>query len=154
MKQVTIFTDGSCIKNGAPDACGGYAAILTYGSHRKEIYGGDVGTTNNRMELTAVIRAIEQLTAPCEVIIASDSAYVGRTIEKLNSYQESGWLYVSGKPVANSDLVQLLYNAKKKGNHVFKFQYIKAHSGNPENERCDTLAQTQARALQKVQVIK
>jgi ribonuclease HI len=134
LKSVEIFTDGAC--SGNPGA-GGYGAILRYKSAVKEISGGDAHTTNNRMELLAVIEALSLLKEPCEVTLTTDSKYVADAIEKgwLRSWVLHGWK--NGK-VKNIDLWQRLLPLLD--THSVKFVWVKGHNGHPENERCDQLA--------------
>lgn len=134
MKSVEIFTDGAC--SGNPGA-GGYGAILRYKGVTKEISGGDSNTTNNRMELLAVIEALSLLKEPCEVTLTTDSQYVVNAIEKgwLKSWILSGWK--KGK-VKNIDLWQKLLPLLEK--HQVQFVWVKGHNGHSENERCDQLA--------------
>lgn len=134
MKSVEIFTDGSC--SGNPGA-GGYGAILRYGSAEKEISGNERHTTNNRMELLAVIESLSTLKEPCNVTVTTDSSYVVNAIEKgwLRSWVLSGWK--KGK-VKNIDLWQRLLPLLDK--HSVKFIWVRGHDGHPENERCDRLA--------------
>lgn len=136
MKKVTIYTDGACTGNPGP---GGYGAVLIYGGHRKEIFGGELATTNNRMELMGVIKALEKLKEPCEVDVYSDSRYVVDAIEKkwAESWRINGWRRKKGRAL-NPDLWEILLNLLK--NHKAKFHWVKGHAGNPENERCDYLA--------------
>lgn len=134
MKSVEIFTDGAC--SGNPGA-GGYGAILRYKGVTKEISGGNSNTTNNRMELLAVIEALSLLKEPCEVTLTTDSQYVVNAIEKgwLKSWILSGWK--KGK-VKNIDLWQKLLPLLEK--HQVQFVWVKGHNGHSENERCDQLA--------------
>lgn len=134
LKSVEIFTDGAC--SGNPGA-GGYGAILRYKGVTKEISGGDSNTTNNRMELLAVIEALSLLKEPCEVTLTTDSQYVVNAIEKgwLKSWILSGWK--KGK-VKNIDLWQRLLPLLE--THQVQFVWVKGHNGHPENERCDQLA--------------
>lgn len=134
LKSVEIFTDGAC--SGNPGA-GGYGAILRYKGVTKEISGGNSNTTNNRMELLAVIEALSLLKEPCEVTLTTDSQYVVNAIEKgwLKSWILSGWK--KGK-VKNIDLWQKLLPLLEK--HQVQFVWVKGHNGHSENERCDQLA--------------
>ena len=132
--QVTAYTDGSCKGNPGP---GGYAVILTFGDREKIIRGGVAETTNNRMELTAVIEAVKALRKPCELTIVTDSKYVMMTKEKWRKMQ-------SRTHVPNWDLWQCLLDESKKGNHILHFQHIAGHSGHTYNERCDKIAKEQA----------
>ena len=136
-KRVEIFTDGACSGNPGP---GGYGAILKYGEHIKELSGGEEQTTNNRMELTAVITALEALKEPCLVILTTDSKYVVDGIEKgwAKSWRENGWKKKDKKPALNPDLWGKLLDLLEI--HEVKFNWVKGHAGHPENERCDELA--------------
>ncbi|HZK75750.1 MAG TPA: ribonuclease HI [Candidatus Kapabacteria bacterium] len=136
--HVTIYTDGACSGNPGP---GGYGAILIDASgRRRELSGGFRNTTNNRMELLAVISALEALKRPCDVTLVSDSEYVINAITKgwLASWQRKGWRKADKKPVMNIDLWQRLLPKLKE--HNIEFRWTKGHAGNPENERCDELA--------------
>ncbi|MBR6695387.1 MAG: ribonuclease HI [Oscillospiraceae bacterium] len=136
-KRVEIFTDGACSGNPGP---GGYGAILKYGEHIKELSGGEEQTTNNRMELTAVITALEALKEPCLVILTTDSKYVVDGLEKgwAKSWRENGWKKKDKKPALNPDLWGRLLDLLEV--HEVKFNWVKGHAGHPENERCDELA--------------
>lgn len=136
MKQVEIFTDGSCKGNPGP---GGWGAIVRYGAHEKEISGGDPDTTNNRMEMWAAIQALGLLIEPCEVKLHSDSKYVLEGITKwVHGWQRNGWKNASKQPVRNADLWHALIEAAAK--HQIEWIWVKGHSGHPENERADRLA--------------
>lgn len=137
MKHVDIFTDGAC--SGNPGK-GGWGAILRYGEREKELCGGEPETTNNRMELTAVITALEALREPCEVTLTSDSRYVTDAVLKgwLYGWMKKGWRKADNKPVLNVDLWERLLPLL--GRHQVTFVWVKGHDGHPENERCDRLA--------------
>jgi ribonuclease HI len=136
MSEVEIFTDGACRGNPGP---GGWGALLRYGGHEKELYGGDAETTNNRMELMAAIQAIESLTRPCKVALTTDSVYVRSGItEWLPNWKKRGWKTAAKKPVKNADLWQRLEQAVQR--HEVAWHWVKGHSGHPENERADELA--------------
>ena len=141
MKQVNVYTDGACSGNPGP---GGWGAVLEYKGVRKELSGGEAQTTNNRMEMTAVIRALEALTAPCHVILCSDSKYVIDALSKgwAKKWRSNGWKRGDKKPALNPDLWEQLLNACER--HTMEYQWIKGHAGHPENERCDELAVAQA----------
>lgn len=143
MNNVTIYTDGSCLGNPGP---GGWCAVLTSANHgaEKELSGGFALTTNNRMELLAVIRSLEALKEPCKVEIYTDSQYVGNAIEKgwLQGWQRKGWKTAAKKPVKNIDLWKSLIPLLK--THQVRFHWLKGHSGHPENERCDQVARAAA----------
>ena len=133
MKQVTIYTDGACSGNPGP---GGWGAVLLYGSHRKEISGGEASTTNNRMELTAVIAALSLLKEPCGVNLYSDSKYVIDALEKgwARGWKKRGWVKSDKKPALNPDLW-----------HQLRYHWVKGHAENPYNNRCDEMAVAESR---------
>lgn len=137
MKHLDIFTDGACSGNPGP---GGWAAILRYKQTEKELSGSEKETTNNRMELTAVIRALEALKEPCEVTLHTDSKYVCDAINQrwVYSWKAKGWKKSDNKPALNVDLWEQLLPLLKK--HDVEFIWLKGHAGHPENERCDKLA--------------
>lgn len=137
LKKVDIFTDGAC--SGNPGA-GGYGTILRYNGIEKVISGGEAQTTNNKMELMAVISGLEALKVPCKVTIYTDSKYVvdGITLGRAESWRSKGWKKKDGKPAKNPDLWDKLLNLISK--HEVEFVWIKGHAGHPENERCDSLA--------------
>lgn len=141
--KVEIYTDGAC--SGNPGA-GGWGAILRYGSAERELSGGETETTNNRMELTAVIEALRVLTRPCDIIIYTDSRYVMDGVTKwLPNWLRNGWCTSNKKtPVKNIDLWQSLESLIK--NHQIKWVWVKGHNGHPENERVDRIARDQAKA--------
>lgn len=136
-KFVEIFTDGACSGNPGP---GGYGVILRYNGHIKELSGGDSATTNNRMELTAVIRALDALKEPCKVTLTTDSQYVVNSVEKkwLYNWEKKNWIRSKNDPVPNTDLWKQLIPLLEK--HEVKFVWVRGHNGHPENERCDELA--------------
>ena len=136
-KFVEIFTDGACSGNPGP---GGYGVILRYNGHIKELSGGDSATTNNRMELTAVIRALDALKEPCKVTLTTDSQYVVNSVEKkwLYNWEKKNWIRSKNDPVPNTDLWKQLIPILEK--HEVKFVWVRGHNGHPENERCDELA--------------
>ena len=135
-KTVEIYTDGACSGNPGP---GGWGAILRYNGHEKELSGGEDDTTNNRMELMAVIMALNSLTRPCHVTIHTDSTYVMDGATKwITGWVQKGWKNAAKKPVKNKDLWQDLLTAMKP--HTIEWQWVKGHSGHPENERADALA--------------
>jgi ribonuclease HI len=134
---VDIWTDGACSGNPGP---GGWGALLRYGIHEKELCGGDVGlTTNNRMELTAPIEALQSLTRPMAVRLHTDSVYVRDGITKwILGWRRNGWLTSAKQPVKNADLWQALEQAVSR--HQVEWHWVKGHNGHPENERADRLA--------------
>ena len=138
--EVTIYTDGSCKGNPGP---GGYGAILDYNGKRKEVAGFEPISTNNRMELTAVIEGVRHLTRPCVVTIVTDSQYVCNGLACAKERAQNGWHVKSGARAKNYDLWQKLTEVGMQGHHKFKYQYVKGHSGHPENDRCDQLAKEQ-----------
>jgi ribonuclease HI len=134
--EVTIHTDGACRGNPGP---GGWGAILEYGSTRKTLHGGESPTTNNRMELTAVIRALAALKRPCRVTLYTDSQYVLKGItEWLPNWKSRGWKTAAKKPVLNVDLWQALDAEVLR--HTINWQWIRGHSGHAGNEEADRLA--------------
>ena len=136
MKEIEIFTDGAC--KGNPGR-GGWAAILRYNGVEKEIFGAKSMTTNNQMELTAVIEALRKLKEPCKVVLSTDSQYVMKGFtEWLPGWVGNGWKNAAKKPVANQELWQELQKLSEK--HSIRWIWIKGHNGHPENERCDALA--------------
>lgn len=135
-KQVEVYTDGACRGNPGP---GGWGAMLRFGEHEKHLYGGELETTNNRMELMAAIQALESLTEPCKVQLTTDSVYVQKGIsEWLANWKRRGWKTANKKPVKNVDLWQRLDLAV--GQHEVEWLWVKGHSGHPENELADRLA--------------
>ena len=136
-KEVTIFTDGACLGNPGP---GGFGAILLYAGHRKELAGGYRRTTNNRMELTAAIRALKALKEPCSVRLHSDSEYVinGMAQGWAKRWRASGWRRAKSKLALNWDLWDELLSLASQ--HRVTFIWVRGHAGHPENERCDELA--------------
>ena len=141
MKKLDIYTDGSCRKNPGP---GGWGAVLVYDGRELELSGGDPDTTNNRMELTAVIEALSKLNMPCEVTLTTDSKYVCDGITKgwAASWKKKGWKKGDGSPALNPDLWDKLLTLCEK--HKVTFVWVKGHAGHPYNERCDSMAQAQS----------
>jgi ribonuclease HI len=137
MKTVTLYTDGACSGNPGP---GGWGAILLYNGHEKEMSGGEEHTTNNRMELTAVIRGLEALKQPCIVELYSDSKYVIDALEKgwAVGWRKRGWVKSDKKPALNPDLWERLLNLCEV--HQVRFHWVKGHAENPYNNRCDEMA--------------
>ena len=137
MKKIEIFTDGACQGNPGP---GGWGAILRYNGHEKEISGGEGCTTNNRMELCAVIEALSLLKEPCNVTLFSDSKYVCDAISKgwAKKWQRNGWKRSGNSPALNPDLWEKLLSLISI--HKVSIIWVKGHAGHPENERCDKLA--------------
>ena len=137
MKKVILYTDGACSGNPGP---GGYGAILIYNSKEKEISGGEKDTTNNKMEMMAVIKGLEMLKEPCEVEVFSDSAYVVNSIEKkwIYSWKKNNWKKADKSPVKNIDLWERLLKSMEV--HKVKFNKVKGHANNEYNNRCDRLA--------------
>ena len=135
--NVTIYTDGACSGNPGP---GGYGAILMYGSHKKELSGGDANTTNNRMELMGVITALKALNRPCQVDLYTDSQYVVNAIEKgwAKKWQSNGWMRNKKDKALSPDLWQMLLDLLEV--HQVTFHWVKGHAENPYNNRCDELA--------------
>ena len=145
MKHVQIYTDGACSGNPGP---GGYGAVLVYNGREKELCGGDAHTTNNRMELTAVIVALEALKEPCKVTLTTDSKYVSEAITQgwAQSWKANGWKKADKKPALNSELWERLLSLLEI--HDVEFVWVKGHAGHPYNERCDTLAVSYYKKLQ------
>ena len=136
MKAVEVFTDGACRGNPGP---GGWGVVLKSGTHVKELHGGEPATTNNRMELTAAIEALAALKRHCRVALYTDSTYVRSGItEWLPAWRARGWRTAGRKPVKNQDLWQAL--AAQAERHEVSWHWVKGHSGHPENERADALA--------------
>ena len=137
MKHIQIFTDGACSGNPGP---GGWGAILRYKAHEKELSGGEAETTNNRMELMALIAALEQLKEPCEIDLCSDSQYVINGLQKgwAKGWRARGWKKADKKPVSNVDLWQELLRLTAL--HEVTFHKVKGHADNEFNNRCDELA--------------
>ena len=133
---VEVWTDGACKGNPGP---GGWGALLKYGDHERELFGGEAPTTNNRMELTAVIEALASLKRRCRVILHTDSQYVHLGItEWLPNWVRRGWKTADGKPVKNADLWQKLQSAAAR--HDVEWRWVRGHAGEPGNERADELA--------------
>ncbi len=145
MKHVTIYTDGACSGNPGP---GGWAAILEYGGRTRELSGGEAQTTNNRMELTAVITALETLNQPCEVDLYSDSKYVVDAIEKgwVYGWRTNNWIKKDKKPALNPDLWQKLLEQFER--HTVHLHWVRGHAGDPLNDRCDQLAVLESKQFQ------
>ena len=136
MKQVRAFTDGACSGNPGP---GGWGVVLQFGDHERELHGGAQDTTNNRMELTAAIEALKALSEPCHVSLTTDSTYVKDGITRwLANWKRNGWKTAAKKPVKNQDLWQALDHESAR--HEIDWCWVKGHSGHPENERADRLA--------------
>ena len=136
INKVEIFTDGACKGNPGP---GGWGAILRYGTTEKEIYGASKNTTNNIMELTAVIESLKNLKKPCELIITTDSKYVKNGItEWINNWKKNGWRTAAKKEVKNKELWVELDSLIQI--HSISWDWVKGHSGHPDNERADLLA--------------
>ena len=137
MKTVTLYTDGACSGNPGP---GGWGCILAYNGVQKELSGGEAETTNNRMELTAVIRGLEALKESCIVELYSDSKYVIDALEKgwAVSWQQKGWRKADKKPALNPDLWERLLELAER--HTLRYHWVKGHADNPMNNRCDEMA--------------
>ena len=136
-KHVEIYTDGACSGNPGP---GGWGAVLRYGEREKELSGGENPTTNNRMELTAVIKALEALKESCEISLYTDSKYVSDAFNQgwIYAWMKKGWKKADNKPVLNQELWQRLYELWKK--HDITLIWVKGHAENKYNNRCDELA--------------
>ncbi|QGG48669.1 Ribonuclease H [Heliorestis convoluta] len=142
-KKVTIYTDGACLGNPGP---GGYGAVLLYKEQRKELSGGYDNTTNNRMEMMAVIKALEALKEPCQVVIYSDSRYVVDAMSKgwAKRWRSQNWMRDKKNRALNADLWAQLLSLDEK--HEIEYRWVRGHAGDKENERCDYLATEAARA--------
>ena len=140
MREVEIATDGACKGNPGP---GGWGAVIRAGDKEKELSGAENPTTNNRMELTAAIEALNALNQPCTVKLSTDSRYVMDGLTKwIHGWQRNGWRTADKKPVKNADLWQALLDASKR--HEVKWTWVKGHAGHPDNERADRLASNAA----------
>ena len=144
MKTVTIYTDGACSGNPGP---GGWGAILEWNGHEKELSGGEANTTNNRMELTGVIRALQALKEPCQVELYSDSKYI---IDAMNQgwavrWKKNGWMRNKTDKALNPDLWEVLLQLCSY--HQVSFNWVKGHASNPKNNRCDQLAVAESKKL-------
>jgi ribonuclease HI len=136
MGKVVIYTDGACSGNPGP---GGWGAILRYGDHEKELNGGEAETTNNRMEMQAVIESLAALSKPCEIALYTDSVYVRDGVTKwLEGWKRKGWKTSSKKPVKNQDLWEEI--DRQMARHTIDWHWVKGHAGHPDNERADELA--------------
>lgn len=143
MKAIEIHTDGSCLGNPGP---GGWAALLRYNGHEKELAGGEAATTNNRMELMAAIVALETLSEPCQIVLHTDSQYVRQGItEWMSGWLRRQWKTAGGQPVKNRELWERLHAACQR--HSIEWRWVKGHNGDPDNERVDVLARHQATAI-------
>ncbi len=144
MGQIEIFTDGACKGNPGP---GGWGAVIRSGAHEKDMSGGEKLTTNNRMEMTAAIRALQALKRPCQVILHTDSVYLRDGITKwIHGWRRNGWRTADRKPVKNADLWQELLDAA--ASHRIDWRWVKGHAGHPENERADRLASDAALSME------
>ena len=150
LKWVYLYTDGACSGNPGP---GGWGAILVYNGHEKELSGGERWTTNNRMELTAIIKGLEALREPCYVEVFSDSRYVVDAVNKkwLPKWMERGWKTLGKKDVANAELWMRIVELMD--THSVVFHWVKGHADNPYNNRCDQMAVRESARFQKVQAL-
>lgn len=145
-QRVIIYTDGACQGNPGP---GGWGVVLRYGDAEKTLHGGQPDTTNNRMELMAAIKGLEQLKRPCSVDLYTDSVYVRDGITKwIHGWQKNNWRTSNKKPVKNEDLWKILWPLTQK--HNVTWHWVKGHAGNPDNERADELARQGAQELSNV----
>ena len=141
MKKVQLITDGACLGNPGP---GGWAAILRHGPHKKEIWGAEPHTTNNRMELTAAIEGLRALRVPCEVQVVTDSEYLKNGITNwIHGWKRKGWMTAAKKPVVNQDLWKALDEQVMR--HHAEWVWTKGHADHSDNNRCDELASRAAR---------
>jgi len=147
MKQISIYADGACSGNPGP---GGWGAILMYGDHKKELSGGEAETTNNRMELQGVIRALEALHEPCEVALYTDSQYIVNAVEKrwVHKWRANGWMRNAKEAAKNPDLWEILLGLLE--THKVRFHWVKGHADNPWNNRCDELAVLESRKFKRI----
>ncbi|WP_108652919.1 ribonuclease HI [Dongshaea marina] len=140
LKQVELYTDGSCLGNPGP---GGYGVLMRYQQHTKELSQGYRLTTNNRMELLAALVGLQTLKEPCQIDLYSDSQYLRQGITQwITGWKRNGWKTSNKEPVKNRDLWQLL--DQESNRHQVQWHWVKGHSGHPENERCDELARQAA----------
>ena len=138
MNLVEIYTDGACKGNPGP---GGWGVLMRSGSHQRELHGGEPSTTNNRMELTAVIQALRALKRPCQVSLYLDSEYVRKGItEWIHGWKAKGWRTADKQPVKNAELWQRLDRLVSSAGHQIEWHWVKGHAGDPGNERADALA--------------
>ncbi len=139
MKEITIYTDGACSGNPGP---GGWAAVLRYGEHVREMSGFVAGTTNNRMEIMAALEGLSALKQPCKVTVCSDSAYLVNAFEKgwRDNWRMNGWKTSTKQPVENQDLWMILLMSIKKHGHDVRFVKVPGHADDVDNNRCDELA--------------
>jgi ribonuclease HI len=145
LKKVQLITDGACIGNPGP---GGWACILRHGEKKREMWGSEPHTTNNRMELTAAVRGLEALNGPCDVEVITDSQYVKNGITSwIHGWKRNGWRTSNKKPVVNQDLWQELEQAAAR--HQVKWSWTKGHASHEDNNRCDELATAAARGQLK-----
>jgi ribonuclease HI len=143
--NVEIFSDGACSGNPGP---GGYGAILRYGGHEKELSGGELETTNNRMELTGALAALESLRRPCRVVVTTDSQYLVKGMKEwISGWVKKGWINSKKEPVLNRDLWERLL--AQADIHQVDWIWVRGHNGHPENERCDELARLAIEKLQR-----
>jgi len=143
MKRVQLITDGACVGNPGP---GGWAYILRYGEHKREMSGSEPATTNNRMELRAAIEGMRALREPCEVEVVTDSEYLKNGITKwIHGWKRNGWKTASKKPVVNQDLWNELDTLVSQ--HQIQWTWTKGHAGHGDNNRCDELATAAARGI-------
>lgn len=144
-KTVEIYTDGACTGNPGP---GGYGAVLKYGDHIKEISGCEPRTTNNRMEMMAVIKALQQLKRPCKIRVVTDSNYLVKGMTQwIHGWRRRNWVNSQKRPVLNRELWEQILELSSR--HRITWQWVKGHNGHPENERCDQLARAAIKNCKK-----
>ena len=143
MKHILMYTDGSCLGNPGP---GGWCCIVRFGNHEKILRGGELNSTNNRMEIQAVLKGLQNLKEPCKVTLYSDSKYVLQAIDTwIHNWAKNDWRGASKKPIKNPDLFKDLYLEVLR--HTIKTEWVKGHSGHPENELCDQYAREEAELI-------
>lgn len=146
MINVNLYTDGACSRNGMEHASGGWCAILDYNGTRKKISGFESATTNNRMELTAVIEGVKALKKPCQITVHTDSQYVCSGVSNYREWMSRGWKTAKGSVPKNRDLWDQLVKVGLTGGHKLKFVHVEGHAGHEMNEACDKQARLEAKS--------